>query len=264
MNAHSPFDHPLTSRFDENDAVMIFDNVFVPWENLLVYRDPEKVNAFYPESRFVNRFTLQAGARLTVKLEMMAGLFAKAIATNGTDAFRGVQAAFGEILAWRHLMLAITTAMCLDPEPAPGGTVVPKAEYAATSRLFASECWPTVRRIFEKQLAGSLLVAPSSYQDLKNEELRPLIDKYYRGSSGTAEERVKLFKLIWDAIGTEFGARHELYEINYSGNHEQVRMDVVKFSRRNNLVEQFTAMAEACMAEYDLDGWKDSTWSFED
>jgi 4-hydroxyphenylacetate 3-monooxygenase len=263
MNAYSPFDHPLSSRFDENDAVMIFDNVFVPWENLLVYRDPEKVNAFYPESRFVNRFTLQAGARLTVKLEMMAGLFAKAIATNGTDAFRGVQAAFGEILAWRHLMLAITTAMCLDPEPAPGGTVVPKAEYAATSRLFASECWPTVRRIFEKQLAGSLLVAPSSYQDLKNEELRPLIDKYYRGSSGTAEERVKLFKLIWDAIGTEFGARHELYEINYSGNHEQVRMDVVKFSRRNDLVEHFTAMAESCMAEYDLEGWKDSIWSFD-
>jgi 4-hydroxyphenylacetate 3-monooxygenase len=263
MNAHSPFDYPLSSRFDENDAVMIFDNVFVPWENLLVYRDTERVNAFYPESRFVNRFTLQAGTRLTVKLEMMAGLFAKAIATNGTDSFRGVQAAFGEILAWRHMIQAMTTAMCLDPEPAPGGTVVPKAEYAATIKMFASECWPAIRHIFEKQLAGSLLVAPSSYQDLKNAELRPLIDKYYRGSSSAAEERVKLFKLIWDAIGTEFGARHELYEINYSGNHEQVRMDVVKFSQRNKLVEQFIGMAEACMTDYDLDGWKSPTWLFE-
>jgi 4-hydroxyphenylacetate 3-monooxygenase len=262
-SARSPFDHPLSSRFDENDAVIIFDNVFVPWENLLVYRDPERANSFYAESRFVNRFTLQAGARLTVKLEMMAGLFAKAIATNGTDSFRGVQAALGEILAWRHLMMAMTTAMCLDPEAAPGGTVVPKSEYASSIKMFASECWPAVRHIFEKQLAGSLLVAPSSFQDLKNAELRPLIDKYYRGSSGAAEERVKLFKLIWDAIGTEFGARHELYEINYSGNHEQVRMDVVNFSRRNNLIEQFQGFADSCMAEYDLDGWKDSTWSFE-
>ncbi len=168
MNAHSPFDHPLSSRFDENDAVMIFDNVFVPWENVLVYRDTERANGFYVESRFVNRFTLQAGARLTVKLEMMAGLFAKAIATNGTDSFRGVQAALGEILAWRHMMQAMTTAMCLDPEPAPGGTVVPKAEYASTYKAFASECWPAVRLIFEKQLAGSLLVAPSSAEDLKN------------------------------------------------------------------------------------------------
>ncbi len=261
MNARSPFDYPLSSRFDENDAVMIFDNVFVPWENLLLYRDPERVNAFYPESRFVNRFTLQAGTRLTVKLEMMAGLFAKAIATNGTDAFRGVQAAFGEILAWRHMLRAMTTAMCLDPEPAPGGTVVPKAEFAATIKMFASECWPQIRHIFEKQLAGSLLVAPSGAEDLKNPELRPLIDKYYRGSSSAAEERVKLFKLIWDAIGTEFGARHELYEINYSGNHEQVRMDVVKFSQRNKLVDQFVAMAESCMSDYDLEGWRDSAWS---
>jgi 4-hydroxyphenylacetate 3-monooxygenase len=262
-NAHSPFDHPLSSRFDENDAVIIFDNVFVPWENLLVYRDPERANAFYAESRFVNRFTLQAGTRLTVKLEMMAGLFAKAIATNGVDSFRGVQAALGEILAWRHLMMAMTTAMCLDPEPAPGGTVVPKSEYASTIKMFSSECWPGVRRIFEKQLAGSLLVAPSSHKDLKNAELGPLIDKYYRGSSGSAEARVKLFKLIWDAIGTEFGARHELYEINYFGNHEQVRMDVVNFSKRNGLVDQFMGIADKCMSEYDLDGWKDSTWSFD-
>jgi len=260
QSARSAFDHPLSSRFDENDAVIIFDNVFVPWENLLVYRDPERANSFYAESRFVNRFTLQAGTRLMVKLEMMAGLFAKAIATNGTGSFRGVQAALGEILAWRHLMAAMTTAMCLDPEPAPGGTVVPKAEYASSIKMFASECWPRVRQIFEKQLAGSLLVAPSGAEDLKNPELRPLIDKYYRGSAGDAQDRVKLFKLIWDAIGTEFGARHELYEINYSGNHEQVRMDVVNFSGRKRLVEQYTAFADACMAEYDLDGWKNATW----
>ena len=209
MNATSPFDHPLSSRFDENDAVMILDNVFVPWENVLVFRDTEKANRFYAESRFVNRYTLQAGARLSVKLDLMVGLFVKAIATNGTDSFRGVQAALGEILAWRNLIWAMTTAMCLDPEPAPGGTVVPKAEYATTLKVFASECWPTVRQLFEKHLAGSLLVAPSSYKDLQNSDLRPLIDRFYRGSSGTAEERVKLFKLIWDAIGTEFGARHD-------------------------------------------------------
>ncbi|MDP9148225.1 MAG: 4-hydroxyphenylacetate 3-hydroxylase family protein [Acidobacteriota bacterium] len=262
MNSHSPFDHPLSSRFDENDAVIVFDNVFVPWENLLVYRDPERANGFYAESRFVNRYTLQAATRLTVKLEMMAGLFAKAIATNGTDSFRGVQAALGEVLAWRHLMLAMTTAMCLDPEPAPGGTVVPKGEYASTLKVFSSECWPAVRRIFEQQLAGSLLVAPSGFQDLKNEELRPLIDKYYRGSSGSAEQRVKLFKLIWDAIGTEFGARHELYEINYAGNHEQIRLDVASVSRRKGLLDQFAGTVESCLAEYNLDGWKDPTWSY--
>jgi len=262
-NAYSPFDHPLSSRFDENDAVLVFDNVFIPWENILVYRDTERANGFYTQSRFVNRYNLHSGSRLGVKLDLMAGLFAKAIETNGTDAFRGVQAALGEILAWRHLINALTTAMCLDPEEAPGGTVVPKAEYAFTLRMFATECWPSVRHIFEKYLGGSLLVAPSSYKDLSNPEIRPLLDQYYRGSSSSAEERIKLFKLIWDAIGSEFGARHELYEINYSGNHEQIRLDLANVSRRKNILDGCKHLVEQCMADYDLDGWRNRAWVWE-
>ena len=60
----SPFDHPLSSRFDENDAVIVFDNAFIPWENVLVYRDVEKATGFYAQSGFLNRYTLQAGTRL--------------------------------------------------------------------------------------------------------------------------------------------------------------------------------------------------------
>ena len=71
--ARSPFDYPLSSRFDENDAVVVFDNVFVPWEDVLVYRDVRKATAFYAESGFMPRYTLQSGhaprgqARLPVR-----------------------------------------------------------------------------------------------------------------------------------------------------------------------------------------------------
>jgi paerucumarin biosynthesis protein PvcC len=259
-NAISPFDHPLSSRFDENDAVLLFDNAFIPWENVLVYRDPERANSFFRHSRFVNRYTLQSASRLAVKLDFVSGLFARAIEANGTDTFRGVQAAMGEILSWRNLIWSMTAAMCLDPENAPGGAVVPKQEYAYTLRVFGSQAWPAVRYLFEKNLAVSLLMTPSSYKDLQNEDLQPLIEKYYRGSSSTAVERIKLFKLIWDAIGTEFGARHELYEINYSGNHEQIRLDVLTGARQSGILDKCIALTEQCMSEYDLDGWKDSTW----
>ncbi len=73
-------------------------------------------------------------------------------------------------------------------------------------------------------------MTPSSAADLQSEELRPLIDRFYRGSTGDAHDRIKLFKLIWDAVGTEFGARHEWYEINYSGNQEQMRLDMLRFA----------------------------------
>jgi 4-hydroxyphenylacetate 3-monooxygenase len=260
QNAHSPFDYPLSSRFDENDAVLIFENAFIPWENVLVYRDPERANSFYRHSRFVNRYTFQSSLRLAVKLDFMVGLFAKGIETNGTDAFRGVQAALGEIIGWRNLIWGMTAAMCLDPESAPGGTLVPKQEYAYTMRLFCTQCWPAVRHIFEKVLGGSLLMSPSSYKDFQNPDLAPLLEKYYRGASATAAERIKLFKLIWDAIGTEFGARHELYEINYSGNHEQIRLDILTGAQKSGILDQCIALTDQCMSDYDLEGWKDSSW----
>lgn len=261
--ARSPFDNPLSSRFDENDAVLLFDNAFIPWENVLVYRDTERANSFYRNSGFFSRYNLQSATRLGVKLDFMAGLFAKGIATNGTDEFRGVQVALGDVLGWRNLVWALSTAMCADPQPGPGNSVIPKMENAATFRLFAHECWQAIHSLFETYLGGAPLVAPSSNKDLLNEELRPLIDKYYRGTDTTAEERVKLFKLVWDAIGTEFGARHELYERNYSGNNEQIRLDVLNFARIKKHLANATAMVDECMADYDLNGWTSDTWIYE-
>ena len=69
-------------------------------------------------------------------------------------------------------------------------------------------------------VAGAMIVQPSHAVDWKNEELRPLLDQFYRGSNGyEAVDKIKLVKLLWDAIGSEFGGRHELYERTYSGSH---------------------------------------------
>jgi 4-hydroxyphenylacetate 3-monooxygenase len=152
----------LSSRFDENEAVLLFDNAFIPWENVLVYRDVEKANAFYRASRFFSRYNLRSGTRLGVKLDFMSSLFAKGIAANGTDDFHGVQVALGEVIGWRNLIWALTTTLCVDPQPGPGNSVIPKTANAATPRLFSHECWAAVRRLFETYLGGSPFVVPSS------------------------------------------------------------------------------------------------------
>jgi aromatic ring hydroxylase len=203
---------------------------------------------------------LQAGTRLAVKLDFMTGLLARGAAYNGTDGFRGVQAALGDVVAWRTLIWAMTTAMAADPQPGPGGSVVPRSEYAATMRIFATSAWPAVKEIFENVLGGAPLMVPSGREDLANPDLRPLIDRYYRGTGATALERIKLFKVVWDAIGTEFGGRHELYERNYAGNHEQIRVDAVNFARRAGVLDQCARLVDQCLADYNLDGWTTNTW----
>jgi 4-hydroxyphenylacetate 3-monooxygenase len=257
---HAPWDHPLSSRFDENDAVAVFDRVFVPWEDVLVYRDVRKASGFYAQSGFMPRYTLQSGTRLAIKLEFLCGLLARGLRANGTDQFRGVQARLGELIGWRNLIWSITSTLCHETQEGPGGSVVPALEYAVLIRLFGTQAFPKAREIFTELLGGAPLVVPSSNNDLRNAELRPLIDRFYRGSSGDAHDRIKLFKLIWDAVGSEFGSRHAWYEVNYSGNQDQMRLDVLRFAQVRGLADQFDDLVGACLSEYDLDGWTDDTW----
>ena len=71
---------------------------------------------------------------------------------------------------------------------------------------------------------------------------------------------MKVFKLVWDAIGTEFGGRHELYERNYAGNSEQIRVDAVNFARRSGALDQCLRLVDQCLADDDLNGWLSHTW----
>ena len=107
----SPFDYPLSSRLDENDAIFIMDDVLVPWENVFVYADIEKANAFFPRSGFLPRAMLHGCTRLAVKLDFITGLFVKATEIAGTRGFRGVEANIGEVITWRNLMWALSDAM---------------------------------------------------------------------------------------------------------------------------------------------------------
>jgi 4-hydroxyphenylacetate 3-monooxygenase len=95
----TPFDYPLSSRFDENDAIFVFDNVLIPWEDVLLHRDVEKLRTFFPKSGFLQGYQLQGCTRLAVKLDFLVGIIAKALRAAGSDEFRGNQALLGEIIA---------------------------------------------------------------------------------------------------------------------------------------------------------------------
>jgi len=252
----SPFDYPLSSRLDENDSILIFDKVFVPWENVLAYGDTDKVNSFFPRSGFLPLFMFHGCTRLAVKLDFIAGLLLKGVEATGTKDFRGVQAQVGEVLAWRNLFWGLTDAMARTPMPWTNGYVLPNIEYGLAYRVMSHIAYPKVKDIIENVLASALIYMPSSALDFKNAEIRPLLDRYTRGSNNYAAiDRIKLMKLMWDAMGTEFAGRHELYERNYFGDHEAIRFQTLFAAEASGAAARYKGFAEQCMAEYDLDGW---------
>ncbi len=256
----TPFDYPLSSRFDENDAVIVLDNVFIPWENVMTYKNIEVTNSFFVQTGFFHRFTFHGCTRFAVKLDFMAGLLLKATEMAGTNQFRGVQANIGEVLAWRNMFWALSTSMATESTPGPNGVYIPNAASGAAYRVLAPMVWLKVKSIFETIVAGGLIQLPSSAQDFMNPEIRQYVDKYYRGSGVSAEERVKLMKLVWDAIGTEFGGRHELYEVNYAGNNENIRLETLKLADATGQSAKYKAFVDQAMSDYDLNGWTTDAW----
>lgn len=254
----SAWDYPLTSRYDENDAIFIFDDAFIPWENVFIYRDVERLKMFYPRSGFANGLTFQGCTRLAVKLDFLSGLLYKAARATGTEAFRGVQAQIGEVIGWRNLFWALSDTMSHKPDDWVGDAVLPNIRAGISYRIFATEAYPAVRSIIERVIASGLIYLPSHASDLKNPEIEKYLARYVRGSNGIDyKERIKTMKLLWDAVGSEFGARHELYEMNYAGSHELVRMFALQHATASGDLENMQAFAESCMADYDVDGWLD-------
>jgi 4-hydroxyphenylacetate 3-monooxygenase len=257
----TPFDYPLSSRFDENDAIFVFDNVLIPWENVLVHRDLDKIKTFYPQSGFLAGFQFQACTRLAVKFDFLVGIIAKALRAAGSDEFRGNQAMLGEIIAWRNLFWGLSDAMAMNPMPWVGNAVLPNAQTGSSYRVFAGDAYARTKEIVEKIVASSLIYLPSSTKDFGNPAIDAYLKRFVRGSNGIEyKERIKIMKLLWDAIGTEFGGRHELYERNYAGNHEDIRIHAMWNARGSGALDGMIALAEQCMTDYDENGWTNDTW----
>ena len=142
------------------------------------------------------------------------------------------------------------------PRRGPDGYILPGAEAGAAYQVLAPEAYVQIKNLIEKTVASGLIYMNSHASDFAAPELRKYLDLYVRGSGGvSAEQRVKLMKLLWDSVGSEFGGRHELYEINYAGSHEEIRRYALFGALASGDVERWKGFAESCMAEYDLNGW---------
>ncbi|RJE77189.1 4-hydroxyphenylacetate 3-monooxygenase, oxygenase component [Pseudoalteromonas sp. MSK9-3] len=260
MTTHSggPFDYPLSSRFDENDAILILDDVFIPRENILINQDPLRCKRWFVEGGFGQLFPMQGAIRLGVKLDFLTGLLHKSLECTGTLEFRGVKAEMGQVVGWRNMIWSCIRAMYACPESWYNDSVLPNAEAIHTYRVFAPQAYNDLLKIVKTSVASGLIYLPSGSQDIKNDYINSYLEKYVRGSNGIeSTERIKILKLMWDAVGSEFGGRHALYELNYAGSAEEVKMQCLGHAQRSGSMERMIDLVTDCLADYDVDGWTD-------
>jgi 4-hydroxyphenylacetate 3-monooxygenase len=214
--APSVFDNPLAARFDENDAVIYFDDVHVPWERVFVDRDTQMTLAQFHETPAHVYQNYQAQVRLSVKMRFLAGLAHRIAETNGLFAIPQVREMLGQIAAETNLVHSLVAAMEAKGSMV-GDYYIPDRSTLYTAQVLTQQLYPVFAGRIRELAGGGMIMLPSSHADYDNEELRGLIAKTQQSPVASADERVKLFKLAWDAVGSEFGSRHQQYEMFYAG-----------------------------------------------
>jgi 4-hydroxyphenylacetate 3-monooxygenase len=124
-----------------------------------------------------------------------------------------------------------------------------------------SDAYPRIIDLIRRTVASGLIYLPSSAKDFANPEINRYLAQYVRGSNDMGHiERIKIMKLLWDATGTEFGGRHALYELNYAGAPEDVRLQVLKGAEKGTILRDMEVLVDTCMSDYDEKGWTGDTW----
>jgi 4-hydroxyphenylacetate 3-monooxygenase len=215
-HAVSEFDNPLSHRFDENDAVLFFDNVKVPWERVFVNQDiGMTLQQFHGTPAHVYQ-NYQCQIRLLVKMRFLAGIAHRIAEANGIVGFPQVRETLGQIAAEVGLVDGLLHGMEAKGREV-GGYYVPDRHLLYSAQALTQALYPKVITTIRELAGGGVIMVPSSIADFDDPALAAIIDKTQKSPVFSPQERVKFFKLAWDALGSEFASRHVQYEMFYAG-----------------------------------------------
>ncbi|MFY0543880.1 4-hydroxyphenylacetate 3-hydroxylase family protein [Brevibacillus sp. H7] len=210
-------DHPLASRFEEMDAVLVFHDVLVPWERVFLYNNVEAANLLYPKTGIGQQPAHQTGVRGLIKLQFATEVAVRLADSIGVDVYLNVQNDLGELIQAVESIRALLLIAEQEYEVLPSGEVMPAYVPLETIRGLLPRMYPRAIEVMQIIGAGGLLMSPTD-ADMVHPELAKDMEKYYAGRAGVSgTERVRLFKLAWDLCGEAFGQRLLQYERYYTG-----------------------------------------------
>lgn len=217
----SLYDHPLSSQYDELDALAVFDDVLVPWDRVFCYGDWELHNHLVDLGIMWRQYQQQVTVKEIAKLEFALGLADAIAETIGIKGVPHIQEKVAEIIDTLEMTRSLLRAMEADAGPWEGEGIWLAPQPCIVMRHWFPDAYERVTQILQQMSAAGLMLTPTE-ADMEA-AVRPVIDKFYQGAKGQAYDRVRLFRLVWDFIGTPFGSRQTLYERYFNGDVVRLR-----------------------------------------
>jgi 4-hydroxyphenylacetate 3-monooxygenase len=248
--AVSEFDNPLAARFDETDSAVLFENVRVPWERVFCHDNVEMSRAIYmltPGHAMANH---QANVRFLEKLNLIVGIAGKLAEMNHVGRVPAVQFTLGALAAMQATLEGLIMGQVNCGEDQAGGyhTVNRRYVYAALHWCtnHYSEICDTVREL----MGGGVFQMPADASVLNDGKLRDAFETYWSVPGQSAKQRMKLLKLAWDLLGSDFAGRHMQYEKFYAG----PPFVMNSYSHQTARWHAWSGLVDDLMSSYDAPG----------
>jgi 4-hydroxyphenylacetate 3-monooxygenase len=237
------YGHPLGMLYDEQDAMLFFDNVLVPWDRLFTLYDASPILQRYQSG--VNFIGWANLCRIHERMRLMtavATLIAEAI---GVMEYREVAAKIGEMVTyaemWRHAMDGVEHNAFLTK-----GGLMSLGSMSGMNIFFAQTSARMVQLL--REIAGAGLIMQPSEKDLANPEFKPYLEKYMRGKDVDVIYKSRLLRLAHDLAVSSFGMRQELYEYWHSGDPNRNRINLLRSYAQDDILARIKDMLSRPLA----------------
>ena len=214
-NGKSTFDAPLSSRFEEMDAVVVFENVLVPWERMFLYGQPELCNQAFNTTNAVVHMMHQVACGKLAKAEFLVGVMCAIAKATGRDKDMATKGMIAEVMQMTEAVRAMLFSAEAQAHEDGFGNFIPLRTPIDTSRNMFPKMYPRMVEILQL-LGSSSLVATPAAADFGN-EISADVERYFQVANLESKDRVALYRLAHDVAVSGFGSRQVLYERFFFG-----------------------------------------------
>jgi 4-hydroxyphenylacetate 3-monooxygenase len=216
-HAPSEFENPLAHRFDETDSMVMCENVKVPWERVFVHMDAILAREIYIKTPGHCYGNHQSNVRFHAKMQLIVGLASRIAQASGAYEVPAVRETLGRFAALEAALGGMIAGQIQDAEDWPAGWKCFNRRYMYAALNWCTESHSAIIDALRELVGGGVFQMPADVSVMNDPNLRRMFETYWQTPQLGAVDRMKLYKLAWDLIGSEFAGRHLQYEKFYAG-----------------------------------------------
>ena len=239
----SRFDAPLSSRFEEMDAVVIFKDVLVPWERVFMYRDPLLCNRAFAETNAVIHMMHQVVCGKLAKAEFIVGLLCAMAKATGKDKDINVKGQIAEAMWVAESVRAFRYHAEAEAHEDQYGNYIPLRRPLDTSRNLFPKLYPRLVELVHHLGSSSLMATPTE-ADLSN-DIADDVAQYFQTVNLDSKDRIALFRLAHDVAVSGFGNRQVLYERFFFGPQNVMASIYYDLYNKDDMIERVDALLDS-------------------